>query len=122
YPALARMVLRGDVKEASVLSRRKVHVPSLAEGTLGFHETVEQGYDNKFITGNIPAEALARGRLVVEFVEEPESTESLSLEELTQGQDRRIDSSTGELSWDYRGKGYFTINTDATQGVVGHAA
>ncbi|MEQ9825425.1 MAG: hypothetical protein ABQ298_13660 [Puniceicoccaceae bacterium] len=122
YPALARMVLRGDVREADVISRRKVHVPSLAQGALGFHETIEQGYDNKFITGDIPAEALARGRLVVEFVDAPELTEPLSLNALTQGKDRRIDSSTGELSWDYRDKGYFTIDTAATQGVVGHAA
>lgn len=121
YPALARMVWRGDVREAEVLSTRKVHVPSLAEGELGFHETIIQGYDDKFITGDIPAEALARGRLVVEFVDRFAETEALPVEDLYEGRNRRIDSTTGELSWDYSGSGFFTIDTDGTQGVVGHA-
>jgi len=51
YPALARMVHRGDVEEGPVIASRNVHIPSLGEGRLGFLERVEQGYDDKFIAG-----------------------------------------------------------------------
>ncbi|MFW5832024.1 MAG: beta-galactosidase, partial [Prolixibacteraceae bacterium] len=47
YPALARMIYRGDIKESPVVATRNVHIPSFTEGKLGFNEIVEQGFDDK---------------------------------------------------------------------------
>src|SRR5690606_12190624 len=70
YPALARMVYRGDITESPVIGSRKVHIPSLAMGKLGIEERVDQGYDDKRFSGTIPTEMLAIGRFTVEFTDE----------------------------------------------------
>src|SRR5690606_7633831 len=51
YPALARLIYRGDVKESPVVATRNAHIPSLAEGKLSFTELVRQGYDDKSFSG-----------------------------------------------------------------------
>jgi hypothetical protein len=38
FPAVARQVRRGDVREATVAAERRVHLPSLAAGKLGFED------------------------------------------------------------------------------------
>lgn len=47
FPAVARQVLRGDVRESDVSAVRAVHLPSLFQGKLGFEDQVAQGYDDK---------------------------------------------------------------------------
>jgi hypothetical protein len=118
-------VLRGDVTEAPVVSTRKVCVPLFAEGKgIDFEDTVSQSHDVKsFDCDRVPTEALARGRLLVQFSEKPDpSMAPAELQALREA--KTIDSVTGQLSWT-RGAGprdgFFTINTPATKAVVGFA-
>jgi hypothetical protein len=119
YPALARMIYRRDVKQAEVISKRNVHISSLKEGKLGFKEHVEQDYDNKRFKGFVPQEALAIGRVVVDFTEEFKSSEKTDLDPYLNN--KTITSTTEQLKWHYGEKGYFTANTDAFKAVVGFA-
>src|SRR5262249_15158956 len=69
FPALARMIYRGDVKEGEVVAARRVRLADLAEGRFDFSDRVEQRGDVKTCGGNVPPEALAAGRVVVEFTD-----------------------------------------------------
>jgi hypothetical protein len=119
YPALARMVLRGDVKESPVLSVRRVSPEELATGTFAFSDKVVQQGDVKSFGGSVPAEALAAGRVVVEFTDKPQPSTFLDMAKYRQG--TAIASATGQLAWETAGQGYFTVNTAGTKAVVGFA-
>ncbi len=121
YPAISRMIYRNDIAEGEVISSRYVHIPSLSEGKLLFNERVEQGYDDKFITGDVPSEALAAGKLVVEFTDQFRETPVPDLSALWNEEERHISSNTGQLHWDYSDQGYITAKTPAFQAVVGFA-
>lgn len=122
YPALGRMVYRGDVKEGDVIATRYVHIPSLSEGRIGFQEVVTQDHDVKSITGDIPSEFLAAGRVVLDFPDEWTKTPLPDIRNLWDFENRQIKSNTGQLMWDFSDKGYFIINTPGTQGAVGFFA
>ena len=117
-PALARMVYRGDVEEGEVVSSRKVYVPDLAEGKLGFEEKITQDKDIKSFEGT-PQEALAKGKVVVEFTDSPRKSDIPELSEIYDESGTSILSNTGQLFWSKENKGYFTINTEGTKGIVG---
>jgi hypothetical protein len=125
FPAVARQVLRGDVREADAVAVRNVHVPSLFEGRLGFEDKVKQGYDDKELDSSaVSARALAVARCTVKFTERFEDTPAFSSKPFEQ--DGFIVSSTKQLRWkesagDKVG-GYFTIDTDGTKAVVGFAS
>jgi hypothetical protein len=122
YPVLARMVYRGDVAEGPLISARKVAPADLAGGRLGFEDQVRQRGDVKEFSGSVPSVALAVGRVLVDYVERPGVTAAPDLRRWWD-QDRKIvRSATGQLSWDYSGRGFFTIDTPGTQGVVGFAS
>ena len=121
YPALARMVYRHDITEGPVLATRNVHVPSLADGKLGFNEWVDQGYDDKQFSGTIPAEMLAIGRFPIAFTNEFTATDSVDVSTYWNRKSMFITSATGELSWSYGEKKYVAINTDGTKGIIGFA-
>lgn len=74
YPALARMIYRGDVTESEVITTRNVHIPSLESGKLGFEEKVIQGFDDKEFSGTFTPNTLAIGRMPITFTEEPQET------------------------------------------------
>ena len=119
YPALARMVLRGDVKEGPVISTRRVSPQELAEGKFSFTDKVAQSGDIKEFGGSVPPQALAAGRDVVEFTSSPQPTEFADMAKYTSGD--TITSATGQLTWDTSGKGFITVSTDGTKAVVGFA-
>ncbi len=119
YPVLARMLYRGDVREGDIISTRRVSPQELASGRFGFSDTVQQEGDIKSFGGSVPAEALAAGRVGVEFVERPQPSSFADLTKYRAG--TAIVSDTGQLSWDTSGQGYFTVNTPGTKGVVGFA-
>ncbi len=123
FPAVARQVLRGDVKEAELLAPMYVHVPSLAEGKLGLDDKVVQQYDVKtFTSDQVPADSLSVVRSAVEFTNEYRDTPTFDPQ--TYVKDGNYTSATGQLRWKPgRSKldGFFTINTDATKAVVGFA-
>lgn len=120
YPALARMVYRGDVKEAPVVSKRNVHMPSFQKSDdPGFDERVIQDGDYKVFTGGFQP-AMAVGRTVVDFVDEPATTESFDPSPHRDGD--TLHSITKQLAWTSAGdRGYFTIDTPGTKGVIGFA-
>ena len=66
------MIYRGDVKEGAVISVRRVSPADLAEGKFNFSDKVEQQGDVKTFGGSVPPEALAAGRVVVEFTDKPQ--------------------------------------------------
>jgi hypothetical protein len=119
YPTLARMVLRGDVKEGEVIAVRRVSSENLSGGTFPFEDKVEQAGDVKVFSGTVPGEALAAGRVVVEFTDKPQPPLVPDLKKYRNGS--VIRSATGQLAWDTAGRGFFTVNTPGTKAVVGFA-
>jgi hypothetical protein len=120
YPALVRMIYRGDVQQGEVVSVRKVHVPSLLDGTLGFSEKVEQDGDRKDFAGDLPREVLAVGRALVEFTEQAEKTDKPDLSQYVR--EGVVESTTKQLHWYPGQRGRFTIDTPGTKAVVGFAS
>ncbi len=124
FPAVARQVLRGDVRESKLILPRYVCVNDLFHAKLGFTDTITQNGDVKsFTTNKVPAAALAVGRCVVAFTKKFTPTPTVSLKAYRQ--DGMLCSSTGQLAWHagtVPGSGFITINTPGTQAVVGFAA
>jgi len=141
YPTLARMIHRGDVKEGEIISVRRLSLGELAEGKFAFSDRVTQSGDIRSVTSTVPPEALAAGRVLVEFTDKPEPSTFPDMAKyrkdspplaptLPRGGDKSdapassssvIVSTTGQLAWDTSGKGFFTVNTDGTKAVVGFA-
>jgi hypothetical protein len=119
YPALARMIYRGDVKEGEVISVRRVSPDNLAEGRFTFSDSVEQQGDVKSFGGSVPAEALVAGRVVVEFTDRSRPSQLPDMDRYRHGS--LIRSTTDQLAWDRSGQGFFTVNTAGTKAVVGFA-
>jgi hypothetical protein len=119
YPALARMIMRRDVTESKIIGVRKISPENLATGEFDFSEQVQQQGDIKSFTGDTPVEALAAGRVVLEFTKKTEPSVFPDLTKYKKG--NSIVSSTNELTWDTSEKGYFTINSKGTNAVVGFA-
>jgi hypothetical protein len=121
YPTLARMIYRGDVRQGGLVGARRVSVNELAQGGPDFlkKEKSESQGDFKEMQTDVPAAAMAAGRVVVEFVKE--STPNLIPEMTKHTRGDAIVSDTGQLEWVVAGdkKGWFSINTDGTQAVVG---
>ncbi len=121
YPALARMVYRNDVQEGRIVSNRYVCPGELVKGNVGFYENMLQDGDIKNFEGFIPPQTLAAGRVAVKFTDASKKTPQPDLAGLWDKPNRRIISNTKQLEWNYAGKGYFTVNTPGTKGVVGFA-
>jgi len=119
YPLLARMVYRGDVREGAVISTRRVSRDNLASGKFNFSDKVRQQGDIKTFGGSVPAEALAAGRVLVEFTEQLQPSTFPGLAKYRRA--GAIVSETGQLAWNTEGKGFFTVNTPGTKAVVGFA-
>jgi hypothetical protein len=119
YPVLARMIYRGDVRESEIISTRRVSRDELVNGQFNFSDKVQQQGDIKTFGGSVPAEALAAGRVVVEFVDAPQPSTFPDLSKFRRG--TALVSATKQLAWDTAGKGFFTVNTPGTKAVVGFA-
>lgn len=117
YPALARMIHRADVKEGETVVNRKVDLSSLLNGATPLNETVKQDFDRKVIEGSFPLEMMAAGKVVLSFSDE-NKTEMIS-DLSSHWKDSIMHSTTGQLRWSEKGKGFFSINTPATKGFVG---
>ena len=119
YPALSTMIYRGDITEAPIVAEKNVHLPSLNKGQLGFVEKVYQGYDDKSFRGSVPPEVLAYGKAPIVFSSAYKKTDPFSLKWAGTQENKVITSITKELEWNYAHKGYITINTENTKGVIG---
>lgn len=122
YPAVARMVLRKDIREGAVISTRRVAFSDLQEGRLPWGAEYYSGWrDVKTYVGPMPGTALAAGRVVVEFTDAPAPTDLPDMARYEQ--DGVIRANTGQLVWDVSrpDKGFFTINAPGTRAIVGFA-
>jgi hypothetical protein len=120
FPALSRMIYRGDVKEGDIIADRRVSNDDLQTGKFNFSDKVVANGDVKNFGGNTPAAALAAGRVVVEFTDKEQASTFPDMTKYTDG--TAIVSNTGQLRWDPTDNGFFTANTDGTKAVVGFAA
>lgn len=118
YPALFRMVRRGDLAEAPTVAQRRVDLEALIDGRLDFDETVVQEGDVKTIRGDIDPALLAVGRVAVEFDPSAPSVPTASLDRHREP-DNALRSATGQLAWTPGPRGFFTIHARGTRGVVG---
>jgi hypothetical protein len=118
YPALTSMIYRNDVRPAKTVVKRSVTIDQMRKGELPFFEKVEQENDIKKLQSVIPLSTLAKDRVVVSFAKDNGDKTKANTDSKN---DSIIISSTNQLRWDYRKKGYFAINTNGTQGVVGFA-
>ena len=119
FPSLARMIYRGDVREGEVISVRRVSPADLAEGRFSFSDEVEQHGDVKSFGGSVPPEALAAGRVAVEFGDHSQPSLLPDLSRFRHG--ALIKSTTEQLAWDTSARGSFTVNSAGTKAVVGFA-
>jgi hypothetical protein len=119
YPALAMMIYRNDIKEGEIAVNRNVHLPSLAENTQFFEESVVQDHDRKSFAGSFPLEAMAVGKVNLSFTDALKENEIADLSKFWK--DKTVISNTQQLFWDYSEKGFFTINSSGTKGLVGFA-
>jgi len=119
YPALARMIYRGDVKEGEAVSVRRVSDNNLQTGAFDFNEQTVGVGDIKDYRSSVPREALAAGKVLVEFTGDKEAATTLPNMSKYRLADKVIQSNTKQLVWDYSGKGFILINTPGTKGVVG---
>ena len=120
YPALARMLYHGDIQEAEVVSNAKIHIPSLAEGKLGFRTELDQQGDQKSIMAAVVPEAMAVGRVVNSFVDRYEETPmNDAYLRYYDAAAKEYSSNTGQFKWNVEGRGYFTMNTPCSRAAVG---
>ena len=121
FPAISRQVLRGDVKPSELTVKREVCVPALARGEVGFDDHATASGDVKSSDSTtVPAESLAVARSVVEFTPQPVPTQVFDPRQFLK--DGAYEASTGQLRWHPAATapgGWFTINTPATQAMVG---
>jgi hypothetical protein len=123
FPAVARQVLRDDVRESDVTAVRKVNVASLFQGKLSFDDSVKQSGDQKELESTkVPAQVLAVARQAIAFTDTYQDTPVFDMKPYEK--DGWLVSSTGQLRWkEGAGKqdGLFTMDTDGTKAVVGFA-
>ena len=117
YPALARMIYRGDVQEGETVVNRKVNVASVLKGATPLNESVKQDFDRKVIEGSFPLQLMAAGKVAITFSDENKTEFLKGFESLWK--DSVMTSTTGQMKWSEKGKGFFTINTAGTKGFVG---
>jgi hypothetical protein len=124
FPAVARHIHRGDVLESPTAAVRRVHMPSLFAGKLGFDDSVAQGYDDKELdSSTVSARSLAVTRSAVAFTDEYADTPAFDLK--AHARNGQLVSSTSQLRWQEataQTGGFFTLDTPGTKGVVGFAA
>ena len=120
YPLLTRMLYRGDVKEGDIISTRNVSESELEQGKFSFSENSQQEGDAKSFSGSVPPAALAAGRCLVHFTDQPTPPVLPDMSKYQQGS--VVTSATRQLKWDSSDQGFFTINTAGTKGVIGFAA
>ncbi|MGL6267315.1 MAG: hypothetical protein ACRC2O_05295, partial [Chitinophagaceae bacterium] len=120
YPPLAAMLYRNDIKEGATVFKRNINLIDLQNGKLTVDEKIAQQFDVKKFTSLIPEQVLGIGKVSLTFNSPSAFNNSIWKKYLDTAR-RIVQSNTGQLSWDYSGKGFFTINSKGTKGIVGFA-
>jgi len=116
---MARLLYRGDVKDGDIISVRRVSDANLRDGVFDFTEGAQVTGDVKNFKSNIPSEALAAGKLLLEFT--GDKTVASTFPDMSKYQlaDKVIQSPNKQLTWDYSKKRLILIDTPGTKGVLG---
>lgn len=117
YPALARMIYRNDVEHGETVVNRNVSIASLLKGNTPLGESVKQDHDRKAMEGEFPQQIMAMGKVLLSFSDHNSVEFPIDMSKFWQ--DSVVTSTTGQLKWSEKGKGFFTINTPGTKGLVG---
>jgi hypothetical protein len=126
YPILSRMVLRGDISEAAPIATRRLSQKQALQNQYDFKNTVTQEHDVKSVSGTPHHNALAAGKVLIEFT--PEKSQSTIDDwkkdylKINPDNSKTISSSTNELAWTYTEgtqKGFVEVNSKGTQGIIG---
>ena len=122
YPALARMIYRGDVREGPVISTAPREHRGAAQGKPEWvgREQIKQSWDFKEYGGTVSAAALAAGRVTVEFVDAPAASVFPDMSKYVR--EDAVRSAAGQLVWygaQQGRRGYFQVDTDGTKALVG---
>ena len=123
YPALFRMLRHGDIETGGDIATCDLYVPGFLEGKLGFHSEVKQEGDRKRFGGVVPPEAMAVGRVRNRFVDAYKETPTqTAYQEYYDSRKKEYVSTTGQLRWNVKDKGYFTLRTPCSRAAVGFNA
>src|SRR5690606_23837675 len=89
-------------------------------GELDIIEKTTQQYDVKSFEATVPMAALGIGKVTVSFNDTSQQA-PIDIEEFWDKEKKLLTSTTQQLHWNYSGKGYTTIDTPGTKGLVGFA-
>jgi hypothetical protein len=126
YPILSRMILRGDITEATPIATRRLSKKQALQNQYDFTNTLTQEHDIKLFSGTPHHTALAAGKVLIEFT--PEKSQSTIDDwkkdylKINTDNSKTISSSTNELTWTYTEgtqKGFIEVNSKGTQGIIG---
>jgi hypothetical protein len=121
YPALSAMIYRNDVKEGEVAFQRNVSISDLQKGKLTVMEKTAQQYDVKSFDTQAPEQVLAVGKVKLVF-DSSDAVNKSGWKKYIDAVNKIVVSNTGQLKWEYAGRGFFTVNTSGAKGIVGFAA
>ncbi len=122
YPALASMIYNNDIKESETILNRNIDTSDLKKGRVNITDKTTQHADIKRFDAEVPAQLLAVGKTTLSF-NNPHSEKRLdNYYRFIDTIGKIITSATGQLVWNYSGKGCFTINAPGTKGLVGFPA
>jgi hypothetical protein len=119
YPALASMIYNNDIKEGETILNRNIDTNDFKRGIVNITDKTTQQADVKRFDAEVPSQLLAVGKTTLSF-NNPASEKRLdNYHRFIDTIGKIITSVTGQLIWNYSGKGYFTINAPGTKGIVG---
>ena len=119
FPTLARMIYRGDVREADVISVRRISPDDLAPGQVRLLRQGRAAGRHQVLRRQRPARGPGRGPGGRRIHRHPPALDAARHGQVSPG--ATIVSATGQLAWNTAGKGCFTVNTPGTKAVVGFA-
>lgn len=124
FPALAFAIYHGHFTEGQIVSARRLSTSEIFAGVDALDQTfgrIGQDENELLSHGDTPVEALAAGRVTLKVADDQPPSELADLTRWLNGRMQVVQSSTGQLTWDYAHK-VVTAHSDKTQGVIGFAA
>jgi hypothetical protein len=124
FPALAFAIYHGDFAEGQIVSARRLSTGKVFAGVDALDQTFGRvGRDeNELLShGDTPVEALAASRVTLKVADDQPPSDLADLSKWINGPTQVVQSSTGQLTWDYAHK-VVTVHSNKTQGVIGFAA
>jgi hypothetical protein len=123
HPFIARFLYSGALKEGANVGSRRISMEELYAGNVGFEErfSLLGGANLKTFEGSVPNEALGAGRVTIDIVDKPvePKVKMSNLDKYWDREKKVIRASTGQIVWDYSGRGFFTVDTPAAAAVIG---